>query len=339
MNNPRWRSLRLIMQILSARVILVHRQNLKSGKRLISKFNPKTEKKTMKKYLLAAALTVMGCGMTSCSNDAEDVIEQNEQAQKVTKLVFTVAQEAQTRAEWGGTNGRTPMFENNDKVSLFSAHNDNVELTAHVSGGTVTLEGEGTSGDTELYFVYPYCATAKMTDGKITSTDNAAPYYINGNGEGGAVTIGTIGVNKYPANALSLAKSNDGGASAITFKGLMAILKYTPTATKTGLIKLAGYDSGMNFFAPYGKITIDVAQEKITTQYTDGMEIYFPQVYNASVTGYSFVAGTSYYMAFPPYTAPQDYQSVFATRPFTSNIKLWTGTKTFEAGKIYSVSK
>lgn len=297
----------------------------------------------MKKYLfLAAALTVMGCGMTSCSKDAENVIEQNEQAQKVTKLVFTVAQEAQTRAEWGGTNGRTPMFENNDKVSLFSAHNDNVELTAHVSGGTVTLEGEGTSGDTELYFVYPYCATAKMTDGKITSTDNAAPYYINGE-SGDAVTIGTIGVNKYPANALSLAKSNDGGASAIRFKGLMAILKYTPTATKTGLIKLAGAvidDDDDICFAPYGKITIDVAQEKITTQYTDGSDIYFPQVINSYDTGYSFVAGTSYYMAFPPYTAPQDYQSVFAPRPFTSdNIKLWTGTKTFEAGKIYSVSK
>lgn len=298
----------------------------------------------MKKYLLAAALTVMGCGMTSCSNDAEDVIEQNEQAQKVTKLVFTVAQEAQTRAEWGGTNGRTPMFENSDKVSLFSAHNDNVELTAHVSGGTVTLEGEGTSGDTELYFVYPYCATAKMTDGKITSTDNAAPYYINGESEY-HVTIGTIGVNKYPANALSLAKSNNGGASAITFKGLMAILKYTPTATKTGFIKLAGAVMGDDddiCYAPYGKITIDVAQEKITTQYADGNEIYFPQFYGTGVTGYSFVAGTSYYMAFPPYTAPQDYPSQFAPRPFTSGsnpIKLWTGTKTFEAGKIYSVSK
>lgn len=318
---------------------------MKSGKRLISEFNPKTEKKTMKKYLLAAALTVMGCGMTSCSNDAEDVIEQNEQGQKVTKLVFTVAQEAQTRAEWGGTNGRTPMFENNDKVSLFSAHNDNVELTAHVSGGTVTLEGEGTSGDTEMYFVYPYCATAKMTDGKITSTDNAAPYYIDGE-DGGTVKIGTIGVNKYPANALSLAKSNDGGASAITFKGLMAILKYTPTATMTGLIKLAGAVIGDDdddiCYAPYGKITIDVAQKKITTQYADGSDIFFPYNYGADVTGYSFVAGTSYYMAFPPYTAPQDYQSVFAPRPFISgsnNIILWTGTKTFEAGKIYSVSK
>ncbi len=41
----------------------------------------------------------------------------------------------------------------------------------------------------------------------------------------GKGTIGAIGVDKYPANALSMAKSTDGGASAITFKGLMAISK------------------------------------------------------------------------------------------------------------------
>ena len=52
----------------------------------------------MKKYLfLAAALTVMGCGMTSYSNDAEDIIEQNEQAPKVTKLVFTEANTSEWR--------------------------------------------------------------------------------------------------------------------------------------------------------------------------------------------------------------------------------------------------
>ena len=293
----------------------------------------------MKKYLfLAAALTVMGCGMTSCSNNAEDVIEQNEPAPKVTKLVFTVAKDAQTRASW---DGYTPVFDDCDEVSLFSENNNNVKLTAHVDGSTVTLEGEGNSGDTDLFFVYPYDANATMSAGMITSSGDAAPapYYYDG--DDSEVDFGTIGigVGKYPANALSLAKSDDGGISPITFKGLMAILKYTPSATKTGYIGIPGCDDH-DSFAPYGKITIDVAQEKITTEHTDGGDYLFPQYYGVGDTGYSFEAGTSYYIAFPPFTTPAGTSGLFNPRPgnYTESTPLWTGSKTFEAGKMYSVS-
>lgn len=289
----------------------------------------------MKKYLfLAAALTVMGCGMTSCSNNAEDVIEQNEPAPKVTKLVFTVAKDAQTRASW---DGYTPVFDDGDEVSLFSENNNNVKLTAHVDGSTVTLVGEGNSGDANLYFVYPYCSTATMADGKITSSVDAAPYYYDEDED--EVPFGTIGVGKYPANALSLAKSTDAGESPITFKGLMAILKCTPSATKTGYIAIPGCDDH-DSFAPCGKITIDVAQEKITTASTEGGDYLFPQYYSVSETGYSFEAGTSYYIAFPPFTTPVGTSGLFNPRPNSQgpSTTLWTDSKTFEAGKMYSVS-
>ncbi len=292
----------------------------------------------MKKYLfLAAALTVMGCGMSSCSNNAEDVIEQNEQAPEVTKLVFTVAQGAETRATWGGTNGRTPMFEEGEKVSLFSEYNDNVELTAHVSGGTVTLEGTGVA-DTDLYFVHPYCATAHMADGKITSTEDAEPYYIEYDIY--KLNLSTIGVDTYPANALSLAKSTDGGASAISFKGLMAILKFTPLETRTGYICIVniGIKKVGGYSIPKGKITIDAAQEKITTEGNNGAYIQIPRAYDDDETGYSFESGKSYYIAIPPCTVENNAEIRICPWEIPSRIDLWSGPKTFEAGKIYSKS-
>ena len=296
----------------------------------------------MKKYLfLAAALTVMGCGMTSCSNDAEDIIEQNEQAPKVTKLVFTVANDAETRATWGGTNGRTPMFEEGETVSLFSDNNDNVKLTAHVSGYVVTLEGEGVADD-NLYFVYPYYEYAQMNDGKISTDHYWNPYYINGDSEC-IVENSTIGVNKYPANALSLAKSTDGGKTYITFKGLMAILKYTPKETRFGNIQIPGMEGGnlLTCCAPCGKVTIDVAQGKISTQITNGSDICVPQNYQETDLGYQFEEGKSYYIAFPPFTTPANTSGKLCLKPQNggSDVELWNGSITFEAGKIYSVNK
>lgn len=281
----------------------------------------------MKKYIfLAAALTVMGCGMTSCSNNAEDVIEQNEQAPKVTKLVFTVAKDAQTRASW---DGYTPVFDNGDEVSLFSENNNNVKLTAHVDGSTVTLVGEGNSGDANLYFVYPYDANATMSAGKITSTDTDSPYNYLLNGYG--IMSREIGANKYPANALSLAKSTDGGATALSFKGLMAILKFTPLSDRTGSIRVGSGSTGI----PCGQMTINVATSSI--EYADSeYTVYCP---NASYE-YTFTTGNSYYIALPAHTTTwNDISFIFSD--MTSTDFVWNNPATFnyEAGKIYNLSR
>ena len=289
----------------------------------------------MKKYLfLAAALTVMGCGMTSCSDDVEDVIEQNEQAPKLTKLVFTVAQDAETRASWGGTNGRTPMFDAGDKVSLFSENNDNVELTVKVDGGIVTLEGEGTA-DTELYFVYPYNDDVHMDMGtkKITSAtasayniDKVSFYYA----------CSTIGENKYPENALSFAKSTDGGSSALSFKGLMAIIKYTTLTDHDNHFEITNYgNSGKPFKG--GQLTINAsgATPTIESSTTD-VGICFP---GYSVRTFTFSAGKTYYMALPPTGAINGSASYHKIQVGGSQVQALSDGFSFEAGKIYTVNR
>lgn len=296
----------------------------------------------MKKYLfLATALTVMGCGMTSCSSDAEDVIEQNEQAPKLTKLVFTVAQDAETRASW---NGYTPVFDDGDEVSLFSENNNNVKLTAHVADGVVTLEGVG-AADEELYFVYPWNEGVHMdmVTKKITST-SAPAYNINktGNSEWpyyGKFLCNVYGINKYPANALSLAKSTDGGRVALTFKGLMAIIKFTPTDED-----YADYFSDLYFFIEQnnhsdisckgGQLTINAAGETPTIESTQAS---YGITFHKEDVG-TFVVGTSYYVALPPTDAMSSWTYIMDKFGNDLTQDALSAGFTFEAGKVYNVT-
>lgn len=279
----------------------------------------------MKKYIfLAAALIVMGCGMTSCSNEA-DTVEQNVQEPKVTKLVFNVANDAQTRALW---DGYTPVFEDGEYVSLFSENNNNVQLTAHVDGSTVTLEGEGTAGDANLYFVYPYCSTATMADGKITSTDDESVYNYLLSGYGPMSR--EIGVNKYPANALCLAKSVDGGETALSFKGLMAILHFTPLSDYIGSLSVFG---GVGQ-TPCGQMTINVSSSSIEYAENDS-KLWCPN----AAKSFSFTTGNDYYIALPAFSSTDEtvigmMDSEYIDHTFyTKNPGI-----TFEAGKIYNLS-
>lgn len=278
----------------------------------------------MKKYLfLAAALIAMGCGMSSCSNEL-DVTEKTEQAPKLTKLVFTVAQNAQTRASW---DGKTPVFDDGDEVSLFSENNNNVKLTAHVDGeGNVTLEGEGTSGDTDLYFVYPYYEErVSFFEGEINGDDveYSSPY----NFEDEIYPS----VNKYPSKALSLAKSTDGGANAIRFQGLTTIIKFTPATDCRGSIHI---DAGDDLI-PLCHAIISTAETKIVAG--SGLLTQLRDLpYDDA--GYNFAAGNSYYFALPPFTMLSGGTIKFIDNEYHETT-LYTASadKDFVAGKIYNL--
>lgn len=286
----------------------------------------------MKKYLfLAAALTVMGCGMTSCSNDAEDVIEQNEQTPKVTKLVFTVSQDAETRALW---SGNTPVFDDGDEVSLFSTNNDNVKLTASVSGGTVTLTGEGTA-DTELYFVYPYADDVHMDMGTKKITSTTAPAYNIGK-VSFYYACSTIGENKYPENALSFAKSTDGGSSALSFKGLMAIIKYTTSTETDRHVEITNYGNSDKPFKG-GQLTINASGATPTIESSaNDVGICFP---GYGVQTFTFSVGETYYMALPPTGAISGSASYHKIQVGGISLQNLSDGFSFEAGKIYTVTK
>lgn len=295
-----------------------------------SKCNPLIRKESkMKKYLfLAAALIAMGCGMSSCSNEV-DVTEQTEQAPKLTKLVFTVAQDAETRVTWGGPRDRTPMFEDGEFVSLFSENNNNVQLTAHVDGeGNVTLTGEGTSGDANLYFVYPYDADASYDYAYDPNTINGnsimgstSPYNFDG-------SINPSVNNKYPSNAFSLATSTDGGESPITFQGLTTIIKFTPASDCTGFINIGAGDDAF----PSTGVNIDLNESKIIGTLIPSISLPYEDA------AYNFTAGTSYYFALPPFTMLSGGYIKFVDEEFEET-PLYTASadKDFEAGKIYSL--
>ena len=284
----------------------------------------------MKKILfLAAALIAMGCGISSCSNEAE-VTKQTEQAPKLTKLTFTVAQDAQTRVAWGGANNRTPMFEEGDKVSLFSANNTNTMLTAHVDAvGNVTLSGEGISGDAKLYFVYPYDAEARYYIEE--------PEIIYGNASMGSTSpynydidkILNPDIDKYPSNAFSLATSTDGGESAIKFKGLTTIIKFTPAADCSGYINIYAGD----YAFPVTGVNIDLNESKLIGTLTQSISL--PQ----EDYMYNFEAGKSYYFALPAFTMASCRCIDFVDDEYQAHTIYIApeGGKNFVAGKIYSL--
>ena len=123
----------------------------------------------MKKYIfMAAALMMMGMGMSSCSND--DVINEVEQAPKKVQLTLAASFDmgGETRADWDGLK---PKFVSGDKVGVYS------DATSDVTALDVTIDGDGNatiSGlvdpATEYHLVFPYQAGTTYNSGtkKIT---------------------------------------------------------------------------------------------------------------------------------------------------------------------------
>jgi len=165
----------------------------------------------MKKYIyVAAAMMMMGIGVSSCSNenDAIDSVEQNTKKQ----MTFTVsfATDADSRAVW---NNRTPKFEVNDQIGLYSVSNTTAvpfEVTAVDAAGNATITGTANMAS-EYHLVFPYKSntTYSSETDQITGFDDFN--YTSGS------------QNIYPTKALHYAKATD-GATSVTFKNLCAIL-------------------------------------------------------------------------------------------------------------------
>lgn len=170
----------------------------------------------MKKYIfMAAALMMMGMGMSSCSN--EDEITEVEKAPKKVQLTLTASFDmgGETRAAWD-TDGITPKFENGDQVGVYSDNSDSGEyLTASVDGnGIATLTGTVTEAST-YHLVYPY---------KSGSIYNSVTKEITG-----FANLSYKQWGGYP-NALHYAMTDDTEAN-VTFIPLCAILKGLGTAS------------------------------------------------------------------------------------------------------------
>lgn len=263
-------------------------------------YHLKTDK-TMKKYIfMAAALMMMGMGMSSCSND--DEITEVEQAPKKVQLTLTASFDmgGETRAVW---DNLTPKFQNNDKVGVYSDNSGTVEyLTASVDGdGNATLTGEVTAA-TEYHLVFPY------KEG-TTYNKSASPKTITGFADF------ALQENAYPSTALHYAKLTNLSTTA-SFKPLCAILKCScPTEedfeNKRAYIRLAQITS------PVINIT------------NDGAEVVATQKNCNEQNGYKLncLEATSYFPVAPG--------SVTLASEWSNGD---TKTATVDVGKIYNIN-
>lgn len=159
---------------------------------------------------MAAALMMMGMGMSSCSN--EDVINEVEQAPKKVQLTLTASFDmgGETRATWDA-EGITPKFATGDQVGVYSDNSASVEpLDVTVDGdGIATLTGSVTPATT-YHLVFPY---------RAGSTYNSGTKTISGFARFAATNWGN-----YPTTALHYAMASSSDAS-VSFIPLCAILK------------------------------------------------------------------------------------------------------------------
>lgn len=231
---------------------------------MINNYHLKTDK-TMKKYIfMAAALMMMGMGMSSCSNN--DEITEVEQAPKKVQLTLTASFDmgGESRAVWDGLK---PKFVTGDKVGVYSDNHDTAEpLDVTVDGdGNATLTGSVTAA-TEYHLVFPYkegtTYNKSASPKTITGFDNfAIQKYIND----------PYAAPTYPSTALHYVKVTSLSTTA-SFKPLCAILKCScpdeDPEDKQAYIRLALITS------PVINITNDGAEVVATQKNCEGQNDY-----------------------------------------------------------------
>lgn len=256
----------------------------------------------MKKYIfMAAALMMMGMGMSSCSN--EDVINEVEQAPKKVQLTFiaTFDMGGETRAAWKA-DGITPEFSTGDKVGVYSdANPDVVALDVTVDGaGNATISGL-VEPATEYHLVFPYRAGSTYNSGTKTIS--------------GFAMFDSMNWGNYPPTALHYAMASSSDAS-VSFMPLCAILK----GEQVSDFSKRTYVSSAKLSAPV--ITVDG-----TGGATVDATVYPVAPGNTSYLINNIVGGTRY--------IPVAAGSVTLTN-FEDNTK--TKTASVVAGKIYTVT-
>ena len=251
---------------------------------------------------MAAALMMMGMGMSSCSND--DVINEVEQTPKKVQLTLTASFDmgGETRAVWD-TDGTTPKFSVGDKVGVYSDNQSTAQyLTVQsVDASGATLTGEVTEA-TEYHLVFPYKESTSYNK-------SASPKTITGFADF------ALQQNAYPSTALHYAKLSSLSTKA-SFKPLCAILKCSRTTDFEDMLKSA-YIRSAQILSPVINITNDGAAVVATIKDCERQNGY--QLNNSGNTTYFPVAPGSV-------TLSSDWSGGM------------TKTATVAVGKIYNIN-
>ena len=268
----------------------------------------------MKKYIFMAVAGMLA--LSSCSNDDNDLTEQNAPRQ----MTFTAGfgDGGQTRAT---LSGKSVSFDGGDKISILSAKNTNTAFTTSAGGASATFSGTATD-DSKFYAVYPYAAGLTLSGDVISGIVIPTSQW---NSNWNRYDIGYSGWD--PKAPIAYATTT---GSSLTFHNACAILKVTIT----------GYGSYAAFTisaseALAGTFSLDTSTGTLTpTSGSTTVTVGDPGIiYN----GFCTEGGNkTAYIAIAPGTYTNFklhlYNEDGDDKPITKS-----GSVTFEAGKIYDL--
>ena len=254
----------------------------------------------MKKYIFMAVAGMLA--LSSCSNDENEPI-----AQKVPQqMTFTAGfgDGATTRAS---LSGYSVTFDAGDKISIFSANNNNVQFTTSAGGASATFSGTATAGDPTYYAVYPYknsyTFSAGVVSGVVIPHDQSAAAYS--------------GCGWDPNAAIAYATTT---VSSLQFYNACALLKVTNNTGEVANIMINKGGSGEGFA---GEFNLNTSTGALTcTSHFSEIDVY--GVPNSKTI----------YIA----VAPGTYEDFSASANLSMNNKRKEKSSvTFEKGKIYNL--
>jgi hypothetical protein len=262
--------------------------------------NPLKQKKTMKKYIFMAVAGMLA--LSSCSNDDNDV--QNAPRQ----MTFTAGfgDEAQTRATLNGSTKKV-SFDANDKISIFSANNNNIQFTTTAGGASATFTGTATAGDPTYYAVYPYRASLVLegtTVKNVRIPQNSFFSSSNWNKDAAIAYATAVGTALTFHNACALLKITNGKNSQVDIT-----VDVAPGEALTGIFDL------------------DLNTGELTVQEFEG---------SSSVSAISVPSGATIYIAIAPGTY-HGLNAFWSDGNFNIGQKTKNDEFTFQKGKIYDL--
>ena len=267
----------------------------------------------MKKYIFMAVAGMLA--LSSCSNDDNDLTEQNAPRQ----MTFTAGfgDGGQTRAT---LSGKSVSFDGGDKISILSAKNTNTAFTTSAGGASATFSGTATD-DSKFYAVYPYTAGLTLSGDVITGIVIPTSQWNSG-------WNGDSDFSGWDPKAPIAYATTTG--SSLTFHNACAILKVTfPKANTFGRFTISANEPLA------GTFSLDTSTGTLTpTSGSTTVTVGDPSdIYNGICTD---GCSKTVYVAIAPGTYTGFNLHIY-NEDDEEKSKTKGGSVTFEAGKIYDL--
>lgn len=277
----------------------------------------------MKKYIFMAVAGMLA--LSSCSNDDNDLTEQNAPRQMTFTAGFGDGAQTRTSIAYtyddvaGKYKGKV-SFDANDEISILSAKNTNTQFTTSAGGASATFSGTATD-DSKFYAVYPYTAGLTLSGDVISGIEIPTSQWNSG-------WNSNSNYSGWDPNAPIAYATTTG--SSLTFHNACAILKVTfPEAWTYGRFTIsANQPLAGTFSLDTSTGTLTPTSGSTTVTVGNPSDIY--QGINVDFSG------KTVYVAIAPgnYTG---FNLHIYNEDGDDKSKTKSTSVTFEAGKIYDL--